>query len=156
MQLLEWLSSKPCQFIKKYFFSIKLLHAHLQHVCNISAKCWKDPMEALRGDDFTKYALSITIYYGQLSENGYVKNPVSLSKKYFFSIKHHAHHQYVWNISAKCWKNPMKALRWVDFTKDALSTMCSCRKMAKLKAVSVCQNIFFQHQTSTCTSSICL
>ena len=37
-------------------------------------------MKALRGVDFTKYALSIIIYKGQLSENGYVKNPVSLSK----------------------------------------------------------------------------
>ena len=30
----------------------------------------KDPVKVLRGVDFTKYALSTIIYYGQLSENG--------------------------------------------------------------------------------------
>ena len=41
------LSKNPvnCQ---KIFFSIKLLHNHLHYVCNISAKCWKDPVKALR------------------------------------------------------------------------------------------------------------
>ena len=28
--------SKLCKIVKNYFFSIKLLHAHLQYVCNIS------------------------------------------------------------------------------------------------------------------------
>ena len=32
--VIKWLCSIPCQFIKKYFFSIKLCHAHLQYVCN--------------------------------------------------------------------------------------------------------------------------
>ena len=27
--------SKPCKFVKNCIFSIKLLHAHLQYVCNI-------------------------------------------------------------------------------------------------------------------------
>ena len=27
--------SKSCKFVKNYFFSIKLLHVHLQYVCNI-------------------------------------------------------------------------------------------------------------------------
>ena len=40
-------------------------------------------MKALRGVDFTKYALCIIIYYVLLSENGYVKNPDSLSKDNF-------------------------------------------------------------------------
>ena len=35
----KWLSQKHGQFVKKYFFSVKLLHAHLHYVCNISAKC---------------------------------------------------------------------------------------------------------------------
>ena len=39
---------KTRKFVKKYFFNIKLLHAHLQYVCNISAKCWKDPVKAPR------------------------------------------------------------------------------------------------------------
>ena len=42
------LSSKPCHFVKTISFSIKLLSAHLQYACNIFAKCWKDPMKALR------------------------------------------------------------------------------------------------------------
>ena len=52
----KWLSLKHCKFVKKYFFSTKLLHAHLQYVCNISARHWKDPMKALSGADFTKYS----------------------------------------------------------------------------------------------------
>ena len=40
-------------------------------------------MKTLREVDFTKYALSTIIYYVQLSENGKVKNPVSLSKNIF-------------------------------------------------------------------------
>ena len=59
----------PVSLSKKYFFSIKLLHAYLQYVCNISTKCWKDPMKALRGVGFTKYALSSIIYLVQVSEN---------------------------------------------------------------------------------------
>ena len=34
----KWLSKKPCKFVKKYFFCIKLLHAHLHYVCNIAEK----------------------------------------------------------------------------------------------------------------------
>ena len=65
--MLEWnlavsTSYPHILFVKKYFFCIKLLHAHLQYVCNISSKCWKDPVKALRGVDFTKYALSTIIY----------------------------------------------------------------------------------------------
>ena len=48
--------------VKKYFFSTKLLHAHLQYVCNLATKNSKDAMKALRGVDFTKYALSSIIY----------------------------------------------------------------------------------------------
>ena len=55
--VVKWLSYRPCKFLKKYCFSIKLLHAHLQYVCNISAKCWKDSVKALRGVDFTKNVL---------------------------------------------------------------------------------------------------
>ena len=49
--------SKPCKFVKNYFFSIKLLHAHLQYVCNIPAKYQMNILKALGGVDFTKYAL---------------------------------------------------------------------------------------------------
>ena len=56
---------------QKYFFSIKLLHAYLPYVCNISAQCWKDPVKTLMGVQFTKYgyALSTIIYYVELSEH---------------------------------------------------------------------------------------
>ena len=54
----------------------------------------------------------------------------------------------------------IKALRGVDYTKYALSTIifikCGLKKMSKFKTLSFCQKIFFQHQTSPCTSSICL
>ena len=49
-------------FVKKKNFCIKLLHAHFQYVCNISSKCWKVPVKALRGGDFTKYTLSNITY----------------------------------------------------------------------------------------------
>ena len=65
----------------------------------------------------------------------------------------------VCNISTKCWKDPMKALRRVDSQNmhyQPLFTRCSCPSMAKLKTLSVCQNIIFQHQTSSCISSLCL
>ena len=61
---------KACQFLINIYFSIKLLYAHLQYVCNISTKYWERPVRALRGDDVTKYALSNTTFkYVQCSEN---------------------------------------------------------------------------------------
>ena len=145
----KWLSSKPCQFVKKYFFSIKLLPAHLQYVCNISATCW-NPRKALSRIDFTKYALSIIIYYVLSSENGSVKNPAVCPKKYFFSIKLlHAHLQYVCNISEKPWKDPMKALKGVDFTKYVLwviiqqSYQKNCRGI--ILAILTLQPLFSYH-----------
>ena len=42
---------------KIFFFGIKLLHAHLQYVCNIHAKYQMKILKALGGVDFTKYAL---------------------------------------------------------------------------------------------------
>ena len=116
---------KTLKFVKKYFFSIKLLQAHLHDICNTSAKCWKDPAKALRGADFTKYALSTIIYLMQSSKNGSVKSPVSLAKKKFSIKLLHAHLPNVCNIHvpAQCWKYPVKALWGVDFTKYALSTI---------------------------------
>ena len=42
--------SKPCKFVQKIFFSIKLLHAHLQYmyVCNIPIMYQKDTLKSLR------------------------------------------------------------------------------------------------------------
>ena len=42
---------------KNIFFGIKLLHAHLQYVCNIPAKYQMNILKALGEVDFTKYAL---------------------------------------------------------------------------------------------------
>ena len=56
---------KCCKFVKNYFFSIIILHAHLQYVCNMSAKYWKETLKALGGVDFIKYALPTIIEYKQ-------------------------------------------------------------------------------------------
>ena len=48
-----------------------------------SAKCWKDPMEALGGVGFTHYAVLNHYFLGAVVQVGYVKNPVSLSKNIF-------------------------------------------------------------------------
>ena len=53
----------------------------------ISTKCWKDPMEALGGIGFTHYTVLNHYFLGAVVQVGYVKNPVSLSKNIFFSIK---------------------------------------------------------------------
>ena len=78
--------SKPCKFVKNYFFSIKLLHAHLQYVCNIPAKYQMNILKALGIVDFTKYALLPISQYVQWSKIGYVKNAVNLSKIFFLQI----------------------------------------------------------------------
>ena len=40
---------------------------NLKYVYNITAKCWQDPVKALKGVDFIKYALSTIFYYMQSS-----------------------------------------------------------------------------------------
>ena len=52
------------------FFGIKLLHAHLQYVCNIPPKYQMNILKALGGVDFTKYALSPISQYVQWSKIG--------------------------------------------------------------------------------------
>ena len=117
----EMAKSKCCKFIKKYFFIIKLPHAHYQYVCNISAKHLKNTLNALGGVDFTIYALSAIIQYVQWSRILAKLNCCIFIKIYFFIIKlPHAHYQYVCNISAKHLKNTLNALGGVDFTKYAL------------------------------------
>ena len=51
-------------------FYIKLLHAHLQYVCNIPAKYQMNILKALGGVDFTKYALLPIGQYVQWSKIG--------------------------------------------------------------------------------------
>ena len=52
------------------FFCMKLLHAHLQYVCNIPAKYQMNILKALGGVDFTKYALLPIGQYVQWSKIG--------------------------------------------------------------------------------------
>ena len=114
------------------------------------------PLQTEIKTDLLKYTISTIIYQVQLSENGKVKNPVSLSKKFFFSV---SHLQYACNIYAKCWKDPVKALRGVDFIKYALWTIIYLVQLSEngysqvKNPVSFSKNIFL-HQTSLCTSSI--
>ena len=107
--------------LSKNIFGIKLLHAHLQYVCNIPAKYQMNILKALGGVDFTMYALLPTSQYVLWSKIGYVQNAVNLSK-IFFGIKLlYAYLKYVCNIPAKYQMNILKALGEVDFTKYALS-----------------------------------
>ena len=102
----------------------------------MSAKYWKEILKALGEVDFTKYALPTIIVYKQWSKNGYVEKCCKFVKTYFFSIIIHAHLQYVWNMSAKYWKEILKALGGVDFTNYALPTIIeygNYRKFAKFK-----------------------
>ena len=128
---------KCCKFVKNYFFSIIILPAHLQYVWNMSAKYWKEILKALGEVDFTNYELPIIIVYKQWSKNGYVEKCCKFVKNYFFSIIIlHAHLQYAWNMSAKYWKEILKALGGVDFTNYALPTIIeygNYRKLAKFK-----------------------
>ena len=64
--------------LSKILFGIKLLHAHLQYVCNIPAKYQMNILKALGGVDFTKYALL------PISQFVQVKNAVNLSKIFFY------------------------------------------------------------------------
>ena len=60
-------------------------------------------------------------------------------KNYFFIIiVLHAHLQYVWNMSAKYWKEILKALGGVDFTNYALPTIIVYKQWSKNGFVKKC------------------
>ena len=63
----KWLSSKHCQFVKKYFYGVKLLHANVQCVYIVYAKYQMASVKAPVGADFLAHVLSSTIqnYKGQ-------------------------------------------------------------------------------------------
>ena len=82
--------------LKNNVLDIKLLHAHLQYVCNIPAKYQKNILKALGGVDFTKYALLPNSQYVQWSEIGLVKNAVNLSKIFFSANNFFMH---IYNMS---------------------------------------------------------
>ena len=64
------INSKCCKFVKNIFVSIKLLYAHLQYVCNLTAKYQMNILKALGEVDFTKYALLPISEYVQCSKIG--------------------------------------------------------------------------------------
>ena len=59
---------KCCKFVKCFLFGIKLLHAHLQYVCNIPAKYQMNIIKALGEVDFIKYVLLPISQYVQRSK----------------------------------------------------------------------------------------
>ena len=87
---------KMLKICQKYFLGIKLLHAHLQYVCNIHAKYQMNILKALGGVDFTKNALLPICQYVQWSKIGLVKNAVNLSKIFFSANKFFMH---IYNMS---------------------------------------------------------
>ena len=69
---------------KSHNFSVVMKLGSKHNSLNILANYRNktDPMKALGRIDFTKYALSTINYLMQSSQNGQVKNPVSLTKKF--------------------------------------------------------------------------
>ena len=65
---------------------MKIIHAHLKYIWNKSTKNLKETLKALRGVDFTKYALPTIIVYKQWSKMIMLKNAVNLSKIIFSSL----------------------------------------------------------------------
>ena len=53
----------------------------------ISAKCWKEPMEALGGVGFTHYAVSNHNFPRAVVKVGYVKKPCQFVKKLVFQYR---------------------------------------------------------------------
>ena len=54
-----WLSSKPCHFVKKYFYGIKLLHVNVQCVHIVYTKYQDVSAYAVEPVEFPVYALSM-------------------------------------------------------------------------------------------------
>ena len=121
-------------------------------------------MEALGGVGFTHYIISNHYFLTAVVQIRYVKNPVSLSR-FFFFFQHQisSFFMHIFSMSVIHLQSVEK-IQWKLYEElisqsmhyQPLFTRCSCRNMAKLKTLSVCQKIFFQHQTSSCISSICL
>ena len=134
--------SKSCKFVKKYFFSIRLLHAHLQYVCNISTMHQKATLKALGGVDFTKKALLNYYLICALDKNWLSSKCCKFVKNYFLGINLlHAHLQYVSNIPAKYQMNILKALGGVHFTKYALLPMSQYVQWSKIGLVKNAVNM---------------
>ena len=60
---------------------MQIIHAHLKYIWIKSTKNLKETLKALRGADFTKYALpTIIVYISNGQEMAILKNDVNLSK----------------------------------------------------------------------------
>ena len=118
-------------------------------------KHWRGSIIALREFDYTKYALIIIIYKKQSSENGYVQNPVILSKKKkIFSPSDFFMHMFTRFVT--CMQNieGIQRMLWEEFI---------TQNMSKFKTLSFYQkNIFsasnfFMHmftRSLVCTQNI--
>ena len=58
----NWLNSKCCHFVKKYFYGIKLLHANVQCIYIVYAKYQMSSVKALVQVDFPVHVLSEHYY----------------------------------------------------------------------------------------------
>ena len=117
---------------QKLVFGIKLLHAHLQYVCNIPAKYQMNILKALGEVDFTKYALSPISQYVHWDKNWLSSKCCKFVKNIFLALLLHAHLQYVCNIPPKYQMIILKALGGVDFTKYALSPISQYVQWSKI------------------------
>ena len=82
-------------------------------------------VEKIQGVDFTKYALSTIIYYVQLSKTGLVKNPVSLSKKIFFSASTFFMH--IFNMSVT-YLQTVEKIQW-KLLEELISQSIHCQPL---------------------------
>ena len=106
-------SSKRCHFVKKYFYGIKLLHANVQYVYIVYAKCQMASVKAL------VQVVFLCLYY--LSTNKTLikkqcKKCCHFVKKYFYGIKLlHANVQCVDTVYTKYQDISVKAVEQVEF-----------------------------------------
>ena len=114
---LEAVVKKPCQLVKKYFFTIKLLHAYLQYVCNISTSI-----------DFTNFAVSNHYFLEAV-----VKKPCQFVKNIFSPSNFFMH---IFNMF-------VTYLQVLISQTVQYQTIIFLEQLAMLKTLSVCQKYFF-------------
>ena len=59
----NWLSSKCCHFVRKYFYGIKLLHANVQCVYIVCTKYQDASIQAVEGVELLVYALPTCMHH---------------------------------------------------------------------------------------------
>ena len=73
-------SSKGCHLVKNEFFSITLLHAHVQYVSIMHAKYQGDSETAVEQVNFTAYTLSNLFVLSVSAKRDSFQNAVILTK----------------------------------------------------------------------------